>query len=211
LRLFLEEPAIAPWLVHIAIAANHRQRAERVVEAVEALAAGNTEFISIVAMAVHVRALMDRDSEGMRRAVTSYRHPWARALATEHHGLLLARSDRTAARGVFEGAAQGYADIGAELDGRRVRLSLHDLASPRRWQAAGKPIEGWASLTNAELRVVELVAQGLTNPEVADRMTLSRHTIDFHLRHIFRKLNINSRVALTRLVLQVNEDENHDD
>jgi DNA-binding CsgD family transcriptional regulator len=210
-RLFLEEPAIAPWLVRIAIAANHRQRAERVVAAVEALAAGNTEFMSIVAMAVHTRALMDRDSDGLQRAVASFRHPWARALATEHLGQLLARGDRTAARETFERAAHGYDDIGAERDARRVRLALHDLASPRRGRAAAKPIEGWGSLTNAELRVVELVAQGLTNVEVARRMTLSRHTIDFHLRHIFRKLNINSRVALTRLVLQVNEDEDFDD
>ena len=46
-----------------------------------------------------------------------------------------------------------------------------------------------------------LVAEGLSNQQVAMRMFLSRHTVDFHLRHIFRKLRIASRVALTRIAL----------
>jgi DNA-binding CsgD family transcriptional regulator len=42
----------------------------------------------------------------------------------------------------------------------------------------------------------------VTNAQAAERMFLSRHTIDFHLRQIFRKLDIRSRVELTRLVLE---------
>jgi hypothetical protein len=49
--------------------------------------------------------------------------------------------------------------------------------------------------------VAALVAEGLSNQQVATRMFLSRHTVDFHLRHIFRKLGIASRVALTRITL----------
>jgi DNA-binding CsgD family transcriptional regulator len=62
-------------------------------------------------------------------------------------------------------------------------------------------VSGWASLTNTEQSVADLVAEGLTNPQVAGRMFLSRHTVDFHLRQIFRKLAIGSRVELTRLAL----------
>jgi DNA-binding CsgD family transcriptional regulator len=49
--------------------------------------------------------------------------------------------------------------------------------------------------------VAELVAEGLTNGEAAARMFLSPHTIDFHLRQVFRKLDVGSRVELTRLIL----------
>ena len=45
----------------------------------------------------------------------------------------------------------------------------------------------------------DLVALGLSNAQAASQLYLSRHTVDFHLRQIFRKLNIGSRVELARL------------
>jgi DNA-binding CsgD family transcriptional regulator len=60
---------------------------------------------------------------------------------------------------------------------------------------------GWASLTAAELRIARLVAEGLTNREIASRLTLSPHTIDYHLKHAFSKLRLRSRVQLARIVL----------
>ncbi|MDX6246020.1 MAG: sigma-54 dependent transcriptional regulator, acetoin dehydrogenase operon transcriptional [Frankiales bacterium] len=60
---------------------------------------------------------------------------------------------------------------------------------------------GWNSLTEAELAVAAQVSRGLTNREAASQLFLSPHTIDFHLRQLFRKLDINSRVELTRIML----------
>jgi transcriptional regulator of acetoin/glycerol metabolism len=60
---------------------------------------------------------------------------------------------------------------------------------------------GWASLTVSELAVAERVARGHTNREVAADLYMSPHTIDTHLRHIYTKLAITSRVQLTRLVI----------
>jgi DNA-binding CsgD family transcriptional regulator len=60
---------------------------------------------------------------------------------------------------------------------------------------------GWASLTDTERSVAHVVAEGLTNREAAERLFLSPHTVDFHLRSIYRKLGTNSRVHLTRLVM----------
>jgi DNA-binding CsgD family transcriptional regulator len=57
-------------------------------------------------------------------------------------------------------------------------------------------VSGWASLTDSERRVAVTVAQGRTNPEAAVMLHLSRHTVDFHLRQIFRKLSLDSRVEL---------------
>jgi len=62
--------------------------------------------------------------------------------------------------------------------------------------------DGWASLTQAEHRIALLVAGGLTNKLIAQHLTLSRHTVDAHLKHTFTKLAIHSRVQLTVLALK---------
>ena len=54
-------------------------------------------------------------------------------------------------------------------------------------------------MTDSELAVARLVAQGFSNREVAERLFVSPHTVSGHLRHVFTKLDINSRVDLTRL------------
>jgi DNA-binding CsgD family transcriptional regulator len=59
---------------------------------------------------------------------------------------------------------------------------------------------GWARLTEAERSVAEIVAAGYTNREAAAKLFVSPHTVDYHLRHIFRKLDIESRVQLARIV-----------
>ena len=60
---------------------------------------------------------------------------------------------------------------------------------------------GWAALTDNERGLADLVADGLTNREAAARLFMSRHTVDSHLRSIFRKLDIHSRVDLARVVV----------
>jgi DNA-binding CsgD family transcriptional regulator len=61
---------------------------------------------------------------------------------------------------------------------------------------------GWSSLTATEEQVAEFVSQGLTNRQVANRLYMSHHTVDSHLRHIYWKLGINSRIHLTRLFIE---------
>ncbi len=60
-----------------------------------------------------------------------------------------------------------------------------------------RPSSGWDSLTPTELRVVELVAEGLTNPQIAAKMFVARGTVKVHLGHIFTKLGVTSRSELT--------------
>jgi DNA-binding CsgD family transcriptional regulator len=60
----------------------------------------------------------------------------------------------------------------------------------------------WASLTDAELRVTSRVARGITNRRIAEDLSVSHHTVDAHLKHIYLKLHIHSRVELTVLALQ---------
>jgi DNA-binding CsgD family transcriptional regulator len=68
--------------------------------------------------------------------------------------------------------------------------------------ALDRPQLGWESLIPSELGVARLVAQGLTNREIAARLFVSPHTIGFRLRQIFRKLSIGSRVELARLAVE---------
>lgn len=65
------------------------------------------------------------------------------------------------------------------------------------------PYLGWHSLTPTERSIAVIIAEGATNREAAARLYLSRHTIDYHLRQIFRKLGVGSRVELTRLVVSL--------
>jgi DNA-binding CsgD family transcriptional regulator len=71
-------------------------------------------------------------------------------------------------------------------------------SSSRRTDDANAP--GWQDLTTTEQRVARVVASGLTNREAGRRTYMSPHTVDAHLRHIFHKLDINSRVELARIV-----------
>jgi len=202
--LLLQDPAAAAWLTRVALSAGDRDRAEAVVVAAELLARSNAGLRSVRAAADHARALVDADPAAAQRAAGEYRHPWSAASAHEDAGVIHARGcDRTAARTAFEQALAGYEKAGANRDTARVRSKLRDLGvRPCHWARADRPTCGWASLTETERRVADIVAEGLTNPQVAERLFLSRHTVDFHLRQVFRKLGIRSRVELTRLVIQ---------
>jgi len=70
-------------------------------------------------------------------------------------------------------------------------------ASDRR--AAQADQHAWETLTPQELTIATLVHQAMTNQQIANRMYLSKHTINYHLRRMFRKLNIYSRVQLAGL------------
>jgi DNA-binding CsgD family transcriptional regulator len=61
-------------------------------------------------------------------------------------------------------------------------------------------------MTKSELVVAELVATGLTNREIAERLFVSPHTVNTHLRQVFAKLEVNSRVDLTRLAMERDSD-----
>jgi DNA-binding NarL/FixJ family response regulator len=57
-------------------------------------------------------------------------------------------------------------------------------------------------LTSREVDVTKLVAAGLTNREIADRLGLSSRTIDAHLRSVFAKIGVRSRSAATRYAVE---------
>ena len=60
----------------------------------------------------------------------------------------------------------------------------------------GRPQFGWDSLTPTERTVASLVAEGLSNPQIGDRLYISHRTVQTHLAHVFAKLGLTSRAQL---------------
>ena len=92
-------------------------------------------------------------------------------------------------------AGRIYEAIGARGHLARTDAALTALGV-KRLRRATPASSGWESLTAKELEVVELIADGLSNPEIADRLFISRRTVETHLAHIFRKLTIGNRTHL---------------
>ena len=82
------------------------------------------------------------------------------------------------------GLIQGLTAVQAVAYARRARGSRK------------RPTTGWDSLTPTELQVVELAAQGFTNPEIGRRLFIGAGTVKTHLSHVFAKLNVSSRTEL---------------
>jgi DNA-binding CsgD family transcriptional regulator len=199
-RLFVEESAAAPWFVRAALAAGRTQEAVAVAGCAQQVAAMNPGVGSVAAGADHARGLLTRHADVLDQAAAAHTRAWAQGSAMEDAAVvLLDRGDEGGARERLDAAVSRYELAGATHDAARVRGRLRHAAT-RPSGRDGRPVRGWASLTETEGRVAELVASGLTNPKVGERVYLSRHTIDFHLRQIYRKLEIHSRVELARLV-----------
>jgi DNA-binding CsgD family transcriptional regulator len=84
--------------------------------------------------------------------------------------------------------------------GAVVRLDAAGAPTPVTEPVADGATRRWAMLTVSERAVAEHVANGLTNREAASQLFISPHTVDYHLRQIFRKLELRSRVELARVV-----------
>lgn len=63
-------------------------------------------------------------------------------------------------------------------------------------QEQGVTDDRWSNLTPAERRVIALVSEGLTNINIAERLSVSPRTVQRHLYSVFRKLGVSSRTGL---------------
>ncbi len=129
-----------------------------------------------------------------RAAATAAPLASARARLAEGQALAAA-GDRRAAVETLAAAESAFDGFGAvrrrDTAVRELRRLGHRVLRPARDTAAGP-------LTSREREIAELVAAGRTNREVADQLVLSPRTIEAHLRNIYGKLGVRSRVELTR-------------
>jgi DNA-binding CsgD family transcriptional regulator len=207
-RMLLGDPALATWLVRAALAVGDHPAAGRAADEAEILASRNAGYPALAAAAAHARGVLAQDTECLEHALTRHQDPWARASAAEDLGVIHAgrpgQASRARAAQLLGKSLEDYAAAGAAADMARVRARLRELGIRRRhWEAAAdRPLSGWESLTGTEREVAELVAEGLTNQEAADRMYISPHTVAYHLSQAFRKLGIRSRVELASVVVE---------
>lgn len=90
-------------------------------------------------------------------------------------------------------------ELNAAHDARRVTAALRIAGVATGTSAArGRPAAGIESLTPTERQVLALVGEGLRNPEIAERMFISRRTVETHMGRLYRKLEIEGRVALAK-------------
>ena len=166
----------------------------------------NPGVASIAAAAAHCHGLVEGELSELEAAVkllAGELRKLAHASALEDLGVHLAgRGDEARAIEAFDEALRLYSEAGATWDSSRVRRRLRDRGIRRRLVKSDRPTTGWDGLTDSEVAVVRLVAQGLSNRAAATQLFVSPHTVSMHLRHVFTKLAINSRVELTRLAVQ---------
>jgi DNA-binding CsgD family transcriptional regulator len=160
---------------------------------------------SLTGAAEHADGLRHDDPVRLNAAVRTLRaspRRLALAAALEDAGWAEVRTgDREAGLHGLAEALETYARCGARRDAARVQMRLREHGVRRRPAAGALTPDASGRLTPSELRVALLVAEGLSNRQVADRLYLSPHTVDSHLRHAFTKLGLRSRVELTRLLL----------
>lgn len=154
------------------------------------------------AIALHGRALLAEDPEPHFAAALAVHEqagrPFERARTELAFGEYLRRARRrTEARGRLRAALDGFEALGAAQWAERARMELRASGERSRRRDPSTLDE----LTAQERQIAGLVAEGGTNRDIAARLFLSPRTIDFHLRNVFRKLGISSRVELARLDL----------
>lgn len=170
--LYIEVPSAAAFLVVLARDVGDSNLERIVLETVNSLARENRGFPVIGLTATHANALANSAPAALSLIIVQSPDPLSVALATEELAKLY--SQRTP--GVERHSMPAHTHGGA--------------------QGAGAPHQCWSTLSDMEWRIVFLVSAGMTNRQVARQVHLSPHTVNYHLRKVYRKLGINTRVEL---------------
>ncbi|MFB6683655.1 LuxR C-terminal-related transcriptional regulator [Streptomyces chartreusis] len=147
----------------------------------------------------HYRTALDLHSRGTR--------DFERARTELLFGSTLRRlRRRTEARDRLYSALEAFDSFGAPHCATQARTELRALGTPAApFRTA--PDSPTATLTAQQLLVARMAADGATNREIAARLALSPRTIDHHLRGVFTRLGIRSRIELVRLLAESDEPE----
>ncbi|MFI8536974.1 LuxR C-terminal-related transcriptional regulator [Streptomyces aquilus] len=142
----------------------------------------------------HYRTALDLHARGTR--------DFERARTELLFGSALRRlRHRTEARDRLHSALEAFEHFGAPHCAAQARAELRALGTPAT-PASATPVDPTTRLTAQQLMVARMAAEGATNREIATRLALSPRTIDHHLRGVFARLGIRSRIELVRLLAE---------
>ncbi len=155
------------------------------------------------ANALYCRGLLDHDAPRLLAAAERYddaSRPLLSAKAQEAAaGHFVDTGDRTQARTAFTRAVEIYTSLGAAPDVARLQATFRAHGIRRGPHAKHRQARsGWDSLTATEIKIAGFVAEGLSNPEIAAKLLLSRRTVATHVSHILKKLDVHSRTDVAR-------------
>jgi len=167
-----------------------------------ALACGS-EIPHRQANALYCRGSLDSDAPRLLAAAERYgeaSRPLLRAKALEAAAEgFICSGDRDQARAAFTAALEVYASLGATRDAARLQATFREHGIRRGPRAKHRQAHsGWDSLTPTETKIAAFVQEGLSNPEIAARLLLSRRTVGTHVSHILKKLGVHSRIDIAR-------------
>lgn len=165
--------------------------------------AADSEIPHRLGNALYCRGMLDHDAALLLQAAERYAEatrPLLRAQALEAAAHELLRSDdRTKARTAFNEAVDMYASLGAAADIARLQAVFRQQGIRRGPHSKHRKAQsGWDSLTPTEIKVAAFVEEGLSNPEIAAKLLLSRRTVGTHVSHILKKLNVATRTDIAR-------------
>jgi len=199
-------PWSPPWmriLTRIGLDAGNREFARKAARIADLVAQRNPGVATLDGTALHVHGLLTDDPDSLGNAVDTLRRsprPLLLADALKDHGstLLVAHRLDEGVHALVE-AAEIYQRVGAVAGSRSVLRLLrgHGIRGVRVNSPTPRPPTGWAALTPTESRVVELIGAGHSNRSAAVELGVSPNTVNTHLRAVFRKLDVKSRVQLT--------------
>jgi DNA-binding CsgD family transcriptional regulator len=194
---------IAPMLVRLAVEAGEVAFTQELVTAL-ADAAETTGSLAFRAEAERAASWATADPDRALGAVElsrkTPRRPATAAALEDAAALLVDARRRVEARACATHAADLWASFGADAEAERIATRF-GLARPK----APRPRFGFDALTATERRVVDLVADGLSNAEIARRLYVSRRTVESHTSSAYRKVGLSSRVELAKAALQLRD------
>jgi DNA-binding CsgD family transcriptional regulator len=194
-------------VTHVAVVGGDHGLARRTAESADHLARLTPGVPSNLGVATLTRGLAQDDLSALAAGAEILRNSPRPLLAgtgaLELGRALLAQDQRERGVAALEKAGRIFAAMGANGPARIVREALQGSGvRRRRWNNGNqpRPVRGWDALTPTEQRVARLIAAGHTNRSAAAQLVLSPNTIATHVRSIFRKLGVKSRVQLSLAV-----------
>ena len=197
------KPGWLRMLAQLGMAAGAGGFTGEVVALAEIGAARNPGVPSLAGTALQLRGTTRRDLGLLRQAadvLARSPRPLLRAGGYEDLGFeLVARDRRREAAALLDQSWDIYRAAGAAGPMMTLQDRMRKAGFRRaQWQSAGpRPESGWAALTQAEIRVARLIGSGYTNKAASEVLGISVNTTGTHLRSVFTKLGVRSRVQLS--------------